>query len=111
MPRRIVTVKEISIPEAKRVLEKVEEEELGEFQRRTLDYVTKFSKVSASKAEKAVSQLTSKFNLERGESIQIVNCMPETREQLRAILSVKGRVIATSQLDEIIALLQSMRKE
>ncbi|MFH0848331.1 MAG: RNA polymerase Rpb4 family protein [archaeon] len=111
MPRRIVTTKEISLPEAKRVLEKVEPEELGEFQRRTSDYVTKFSKVSASRAERAIGQLVSKFNLERGESIQIVNCMPETREELRAVLSSKGRVIATSQLDGIIGLLQSIRKE
>ncbi len=111
MPRRIVSIKEISVPEAKKVLEKVKEEELGEFQRRTLDYTTKFSKISATRAEKAIKQLTSKLGLERGESIQIVNCMPKTREELRTILSSKGRIVSTSQLDEVIELLQKIQKE
>ena len=111
MPRRIASAKEITIPEAKRVLEKVKQEELGEFQRRTLDYATKFSKVSATKAEKVVRQLTSKFNLERSEAIQVANCMPETREELRSVLSVKGRIITTSQLDGIIALLKDIKSE
>jgi DNA-directed RNA polymerase subunit F len=96
--------------EAKRTLEKVKEEELGEFQRRTLDYAAKFSRIPAAKAEKLVRELTERYQLERKDSIQIVNSMPHHIEELRSILTVKGRIITGSQLDDILKLLNGYRE-
>jgi len=104
MPRRIQDQKDVAIIEAKRILERFKEEELGEFQRRTLAFATKFSKTSPTKADRLVKELVEKVKLSQAEAIQIANCMPRTREELRTILTTKGRVIATDQLEEILRL-------
>ncbi len=101
MPRRLIDEKEVSLAEAKNILEG-EKEALGEFQRRTLDYLTKFTKINEPKALKLIKELTNKFGLERAEAIQIANCMPSSINELRSILSIKGKVLLTSQLDEIL---------
>jgi len=102
LPRKIVDSKPTTTAEAKRILEKVKEEELGEFQRRTLDYTSKFSRISPTKAEKLIRELTEKYELDRKEAIQIANSMPQFIEELRTILTVKGRIISASRLEDIL---------
>ena len=111
MPRKIMSVKTISIPETKKILEKASKEELGEFQRRTLEYAKKFSKVKPEKAGKLVDELGKKFQVERTDAIQIANCMPSTVEELRSMLAVKGRVIVTTQLEEILKVVDEYREK
>lgn len=111
MPRKIVDSKPTTTSEAKRTLEKVKGEELGEFQRRTLDYATKFSRIPPSKAEKLVRELTERYQLDRKDSIQIANSMPHHIEELRSILTIKGRIISGSQLDDILKLVNGYREE
>jgi DNA-directed RNA polymerase subunit F len=102
MPRRILDRKDIATVEAKRILEKFNPDELGEFQRRTLDYATKFSKLPPAKAERLLKELTDKFKLDQAQSIEVVNCMPESKEELRAILATKGKIITSEQLEEVL---------
>ncbi|MEM2225893.1 MAG: RNA polymerase Rpb4 family protein [Candidatus Bathyarchaeia archaeon] len=108
MPRKILSVKEITIPEARELLER-SREGLGEFQRRVLDYLVKFSKLDPKTAAKLTEELISKFDLSRRDAVQLVNCMPSTIEEARAILSAKGRVILTSTLEGIIRTLQGVK--
>jgi len=110
-PRKIVSVKSISIPETKKILEKAGKEELGEFQRRTLEYAKKFSRVKPEKAGKLIDELGKKFQIERADAIQIANCMPRTIEELRSVLAVKGRVIVTTQLEEILKVVNEHREK
>lgn len=111
LPRKIVDSKATTTAEAKRTLEKAKEDELGEFQRRTLDYASKFSKIPPAKAEKLVRELSEKHQLDRKDAIQIVNTMPQYIEELRTILTVKGRIIVGSQLEDILKLLNSYRED
>jgi DNA-directed RNA polymerase subunit F len=97
--------------EAKRTLERAKEEELGEFQRRTLDYASKFSKIPPPKAEKLVKELGEKFQIERKDGIQIANTMPRYIEELRTILTVKGRIIGGAQLEDILKLVNGYRED
>ena len=99
----------MTVAEARNTLEKAKQEELGEFQRRTLNYTVKFSRLPASDASKLTDELTSQFKLERSGAIQIANCMPTTVEELRAILAVKGRVIPIGQLDDVLKVVNSHR--
>jgi DNA-directed RNA polymerase subunit F len=110
-PRKILSVKTISIPETKKILEKASKEELGEFQRRTLEYAKKSSKVKPEKAGKLIDELGKKFQIERADGIQIANCMPRTIEELRSVLAVKGRVIVSTQLEEILKVVDEYREE
>jgi DNA-directed RNA polymerase subunit F len=111
LPRKIVDSKPATTAEAKRTLEKTKEEELGEFQRRTLDYASKFSRVSPAKAEKLVKELADKHQLDRKDAIQIANTMPRYIEEVRTILTVKGRIITGSQLEDILKLVSSYRED
>ena len=106
MARKILIEKAITNAEAKIVLEKVKEEELGEFQRRTLDYTRRFAKLPADKASKLVEELSSELQLERNDSIQIVNTLPQSIEELRAVLTVKGRFVSAEQINGILAIMK-----
>ena len=110
-PRKIVSVRIISIPETKKILEKASKEELGEFQRRTLEYAKKSSKVKPEKAGKLIDELGKKFQIERADAIQIANCMPRTIEELRSVLAVKGRVIVSTRLEEILKVVDEYREK
>ena len=111
MPRKIVDSKPATTAEARKTLEKAKEEELGEFQRRTLDYTTKFAKVSPQRAEKLVKELGEKFQLDRKDAIQIANTMPRYIEELRTILTVKGRIISGTQLEDMLKLVNGYRED
>ena len=111
MPRKIMDSKPTTTAEARKTLERAKEDELGEFQRRTLDYATKFSKISPPKAEKLVRELGEKFQLDRKDAIQIVNTMPRYIEELRTILTVKGRIISATQLEDILKLVNGYRED
>ena len=106
MARKILEGKTITNPEARAILEKVKEDELGEFQRRTLEYARKFSKLPSDKAAKLTDDLCSKLQLDRNDAIQIVNCLPQTVEELRAVLTVKGRFVSTEQLNGILEIMK-----
>ncbi len=110
MPRKIIDSKPTTTTEAKKTLERAKEEELGEFQRRTLDYASKLAKIPSVKAEKLVRELSEKYQLDRKEAIQIVNTMPRFLEELRTILTVKGRIIGGTQLEDILKLVNHYRE-
>ena len=110
LPRKIVDSKPATTAEARKTLEKAKEEELGEFQRRTLDYTSKFSKISPQKAEKLLKELGDKFQLDRKDAIQIANTMPRYIEELRTILTVKGRIIGGTQLEDMLKLVNGYRE-
>ena len=110
MSKKTETGKVLTLPEVKKLLESLGEENLDQFQRRTLDYASKFSKVKAEVAEKLVEKLVKEFGLEKEGAIQIVNCMPKSIEELRAFLTAGRRIIETSKLEAIVNLLDEHRK-
>lgn len=109
MARKILDEKLITNSEAKSMLEEVKEEELGEFQRRTLEFTRKFSKLPPEKSAKLTEDLCSKLQLDRNDAIQIVNCLPGSVEELRALLTVKGRFVSTEQLNGILEIMKRYR--
>jgi len=109
MGRKLLDEKLITNPEAKAILENVKEEALGEFQRRTLEFTRKFSKIPPKDASKLTEELHTTLQLERSDAIQIVNCLPSTVEELRALLTVKGRFVSTEQLNGILEIMRRYR--
>lgn len=110
MSEKDVKEKTLALPQVKKLLESMGEENLDQFQRRTLDYLSKFSKVDADAAEKLVGKLVTEFGLEENEAVQIVNCMPKSIEELRVFLAGGRKIIEASKLEAIIALLDDYRK-
>jgi DNA-directed RNA polymerase subunit F len=110
MSKKSATEKNLTLPQAKELLESLGEENLDQFQRRTFDYVSKFSKLDAEVAEKLVKKLVDEFSLEEEEAVQIVNCMPRSIEELRIFLAGGRRIIETSKLEAIVNLMDEHRK-
>ncbi len=103
--------KKLTLPQVKKTLEGMGEENLDQFQRRTLDYVSKFSKVDDVEAiEKLVDRLVTEFGLEEEEAVQVINCMPKSVEELRIFLAGGRKIIETSKLEAIVRLLDEHRK-
>lgn len=110
MSKEKATEKNLTLPQVKKLLESLGEENLDQFQRRTFDYVSKFSKVDAEAAEKLVEKLLDEFGLEEEEAVQVVNCMPRSIEELRIFLAGGRKIIETSKLEAIVNLLDEHRK-
>jgi len=110
MTERNVTEKKLTLPQVKKIMETVGEENLDQLQRRTFDYVSKFSKIEPADAEKLVGDLVTDFGLEEAEAVQIVNCMPKSVEELRVFLAGGRKIIETSKLEAIVNLLNEHRK-
>ncbi len=110
MSERSETEKKLTLPQVKKLMESVGEENLDQLQRRTFDYVSKFSKIDAEAAEGVLQRLVTEFGLEEIEAIEIVNCMPKSIEELRVFLAGGRKIIETAKLDAIINLLNEHRK-
>jgi len=110
MVRKILKVQPITIPQVKALLKAIGEENLDQFQRRTLDYASKFSKISAESAERLLKELKEKAELEEEEAVQVVNCMPRSIEELRVFLAGGRRIVETSKLELILGLLDKYRE-
>jgi DNA-directed RNA polymerase subunit F len=101
----------ITVPQVKEALEAVGEERLDQFQRRSLDYAAKFTKVDPSLAVTLVKELIDQFELEEEEATQIVNCMPESIQEIRVFLAGGRKIIETSKLEKILVFLKKYRKK
>jgi DNA-directed RNA polymerase subunit F len=109
MSKKEVSESKLTLPQVKKVLGSVGEEHLDQFQRRTLDYVSKFAKVDSEAAEKLLETLVKEYGLAEDEAIQIVNCMPESVDELRIFLAGGRKIIENSKLQAIVALLNEKR--
>ncbi len=110
MAKRSTVEKKLTLPEVKKSLESLGEENLDQFQRRTYDYVTRFSKIEPEDVEKVLPRLVNEFGLDEDEAVQVINCMPKSLEELRVFLSGGRKIVETSKLTTIIDLLNEHRK-
>lgn len=95
----------ITIPEAKKILEKISLDQADQIQKRTLDYLSKFSKTTAENARKLVEALKQK-GLTEEEAVEVVNTMPKSIEELRVFTAGWKKFLSTSTLQEILNILQ-----
>jgi len=101
----------LTVAQVKKMLESLGEEKLDQLQRRSLDYASKFSRIDPKKAETLVENLMEQFELEKEEAVQLVNCMPESIEEVRVFLAGGRKIVETSKLQEILSLLDEYRKK
>jgi len=111
MSKKSIEDKPLTVSQVKQLLESMGEASLDQFQRRTLDYTSKFTKITPENAEKLIERLIKEFELELDESVEIVNCMPESVEEIRVFLGGGKKIIETSKIEAILSLLNEYRKE
>jgi DNA-directed RNA polymerase subunit F len=110
MSEKSMTEKKLSLPQVKKLLDSIGEANLDQLQRRTFDYVSKFSKTDPESAIKLVGKLVAEYGLDEVEAVQIVNCMPKSIEELRVFLAGGRKIIETAKLEAIVNLLDEHRK-
>ena len=111
MSKKPLEDKPLTVPQVKQALEAFGEEQLDQFQRRTLDYTAKFLKTTLEDAETLVQKLVKEFDLELNEAVEIVNCMPESVEEIRVFLGGGKKIIETTKIESILSLLNKYRKK
>jgi DNA-directed RNA polymerase subunit F len=109
MSKREVSESKLTLPQVKQVLDSIGEENLDQFQRRTLDYVSKFAKAAPADAEMLLEKLVKEYGLDENEAVMVVNCMPETVDELRIFLAGGRKIIETQKLSAIVNLLNEKR--
>lgn len=111
MARKALKERIVTIPQVKEALETIGEERLDQFQRRSLDYATKFTKVDPDKVDTIVKEFVEQFEVEEEEAVQIINAMPESIQEIRVFLSGGRRIIESSKLEKILLFLNKYRKK
>lgn len=111
MSFKVLSKKPITIHEAKEILEKASGEgaEADQLLLRTLDYLSKFSKISAEAARRAVERLVSELGLSEEEAVEVVNILPGSVEELRAITNGWHKLLTTESLQKILQILEEAR--
>jgi DNA-directed RNA polymerase subunit F len=99
----------LTLPQVKKVLESIGAENLDQFQRRTLDYVSKFAKIEQAKTDELLVTLVKEYELDEIDAVQIVNCMPETVDELRVFFSGGRKIIEQQKLEKIVSILNENR--
>lgn len=108
MPKKVIEEKGIPVSVAKKMLQDIGRE-LNQFQRRTLDYATAFAKVSPKDSEELLEKLMTLLGVSHKEAVQVVNCMPETVEELRAFMP-RHRLVEPGKLQDALKLMSNYRK-
>ena len=97
----------LSLSEAHQILEKIDVEKADQIQKRTLDYSTKFAKVSAESAKKLRKQLESDCGLSPEEAVEVVNIMPKSVEELRTFTAGWRKLLPTETLEKMLKILKT----
>jgi DNA-directed RNA polymerase subunit F len=111
MARKALKERIVTVPQVKEALESIGEERLDQFQRRSLDYATKFTKVDPDIVDTIVKKFVEQFEVEEEEAVQIINAMPESIQEIRVFLAGGRRIIETSKLEKILVFLNKYRKK
>ncbi|PVX25962.1 MAG: RNA polymerase Rpb4 [Candidatus Bathyarchaeum sp.] len=111
MARKALKERTITVPQVKEALDSIGEERLDQFQRRSLDYATKFTKVDPDNVDALLNKLVEEFEVDKGEAVQIINAMPQSIQEIRVFLAGGRKIIETSKLEKILVFLNKYRKK
>jgi DNA-directed RNA polymerase subunit F len=111
MARKALKERVVTVPQVKEALEAIGEERLDQFQRRSFDYATKFTKVDPDKVDVILKELVENFEVDEEEAVQIINAMPESIQEIRVFLAGGRKIIETSKLEKILSFLNKYRKK
>ncbi len=95
----------ITIDEAKDILSKIDPEKTDQIQKRTMDYLSKFSKLEPDKARRMRKALVDETGLTVEEATELVNIMPKSQEELRVFTAGWRKLIPTATVEKIIKIL------
>jgi DNA-directed RNA polymerase subunit F len=95
----------ITIAEAKDILSKIDPEHADQIQKRTQDYLAKFSKTDSDTARNMRKELVEDCGLTTEEATELVNILPKTQEELRVFTAGWRKLIPTNTVEKIVKIL------
>ena len=115
MEKKKFEEKLLTISEVKEILKEREESgiELGYVQRKTYDYVLKFTTLSVEDSKRLFNTLIEKFNIEEKIAVQIVNLQyqfPETIDEIDLIFDKADSKLDEAQKEELLNLLKEYKE-
>ncbi len=96
----------ITVPEAREILSKIDPEQTDQIQKRTMDYLLKFSKVDPDKAKKMRKALVEDCGLTLDEATELINVIPKSQEELRVFTSGWRKLIPTATVEKMLKILK-----
>ncbi len=104
---KVLSRRYVPIPVAKRILDEVlpyvQENPLVQ---RTYEYLMRFAKCDAEAAERAVRRLIEELGLSELTAVNLVNIVPESVHEARAILEVEGRVVEPEKVEKAVSIVK-----
>ncbi|MGQ9781703.1 MAG: RNA polymerase Rpb4 [Nitrososphaeria archaeon] len=94
--------KPITMAEAKEFLEKINLDEADQIQKRTIDYLIKFTKLKAKVALKIKSRLIEEVRLTEEEAIEVTNILPSSVGELNTIIAGWRKILPTEKKNQIL---------
>lgn len=99
----------LTIPEVKELLAEVEAERAADEERemryelaRAIEHVNRFSELSANDSRALVEELQDHEKVETVTAFKIVDLLPQTRDELRAVYAQERYSLSGEELDEIL---------
>ena len=100
----------LTLSEAHQILEKIDVEKADQIQKRTLDYTSKFAKITVESAKKLRKQLESDCGLSTEEAVEVINIMPKSLEELRTFTAGWRKLLPTETLEKMLKILKSAKE-
>jgi DNA-directed RNA polymerase subunit F len=92
----------ITMAEAKEILEKINLDEADQIQKRTIDYLIKFTKLKANIALNIKSRLVKEVGLTEEEAIETTNILPSSIGELNTIIAGWRKIFPTEKKNQIL---------
>ncbi len=96
----------VTLAQVKNILGSVKTDDMDQIQRWTADYVSKFARVDAKKAQKMFRQLVDQCDLTEEEAAEVINIMPVSLEELRAFTFGWKKLILTETLEKMLNIIK-----
>jgi len=100
----------VSIVEAKEILSRKKEDEMGYEQKITLDYLRNYANLPKESVVKATEELSKMDFLKPHQIVTILNLMPKNKEELRVIFMKERITLEGSQEQSILDELDKIRE-
>lgn len=104
---KVLETKTISIPEAKKIL--VEREKDGELvyeQKLALEHLKKHAKLKEEDAQKMTAELSSIIRMNPDVLAQVVNILPQSTDELRAIFARERFSLKEEEVNKILEIIK-----
>ncbi len=104
---KVLETKTVSLPEAKKILlEREKEGELVYEQKLAVEHSKKHAKLKDEEAQKMVGELSSILRMNPEVLAQVVNILPKTTDELRAIFARERFSLKEEEVNRILEIIK-----